>query len=61
MTEGVTGLRDTLAIGFLEMSEDIIPRLSSFLTAYDAVVLTDSSFQYARSVIDEILQVLLVS
>ena len=57
MAETVIGLKDTLSIGYLEMTEDLNSRLPTYLSAYDAVILSDSSFQYIRSVIDEILQV----
>ena len=57
MAETVIGLKDTLSIGYLEMTEDLNSRLPTYLSVYDAVILSDSSFQYIRSVIDEILQV----
>lgn len=57
MAETVSGLKETLSIGFLEMSEDLNSRLPTYLASYDAVILSDSSFQYVRSVIDDILQV----
>ena len=60
MAETVIGLKDTLSIGYLEMTEDLNSRLPTYLSAYDAVILSDSSFHYIRSVIDEILQVRLV-
>ena len=57
MAENVKGLKTALSIGFLEMTDDILQRLPTFLSTYDAVVVTDSSFQYIQSVVDELLQV----
>ena len=57
MTDGVLGLQEQLSIGFLEMTEDLPARLNSFLHSYDAVVLGDGSFQYIKTLVDEILQV----
>lgn len=57
MTDGVQGLQEQLSIGFLEMTEDLPARLNSFLHSYDAVVLGDGSFQYIKTLVDEILQV----
>ena len=42
-------------MGFLELSEDLAQRLPQFLATFDAVVLGESSFQYARALIEEIL------
>lgn len=58
MAENVPGLKASLSVGFLEMTDDLLQRLPTFLSAYDAVVVSDGSFQYIRSVIDELLQVL---
>ena len=48
MTEGLEGLTEQLSVGFLDLSDDLPQRLPSFLAAYDAVVLGESSFHYAR-------------
>jgi hypothetical protein len=50
MTEGLEGLTEQLSVGFLDLADDLPQRLPSFLAAYDAVVLGESSFHYARYV-----------
>jgi hypothetical protein len=39
------------------MSEDLLTKLPAFLTAFDAVVLNDGSFEYVSQIVDELLQV----
>ena len=50
LTEGLEGLTEQLSVGFLDLADDLPQRLPSFLAAYDAVVLGESSFHYARYV-----------
>ena len=52
---GLGGITEQLSVGFLELSEDLAQRLPHFLTTFDAVVLGESSFQYARALIEELL------
>ena len=42
-------------MGFLELSEDLAQRLPHFLATFDAVVLGESSFQYTRALIEDLL------
>lgn len=61
VAEGLDGVKDTLSIGYLELTEDLLQRLPTFLSSYDAVVLGDGSFQYIKSLLEELLQVLCLS
>ena len=45
-----------MALGFFEMTTDLTERLPVFLDTYDAVVLGDGSFQYAKALVDELLE-----
>lgn len=56
MLSGIEGLKDKLSLGFLEMTTDLTERLPQFLQAYDVVVLGDGSFQYAKTLVDELLE-----
>ena len=56
MLSGLEGLKDKMALGFLEMTTDLTERLPTFLDSYDAVVLGDGSFQYAKTLVDELLE-----
>ncbi|KAJ1418015.1 pyrimidine 5'-nucleotidase-domain-containing protein, partial [Ochromonadaceae sp. CCMP2298] len=56
MTDGVA-LKQQISIGFLELSEDLAQRLPVYLSAFDAVVVGDGSFQYVRSVVDDLLKI----
>ena len=55
MTEGAVGVKEQLSIGFLELADDLPQRLPTFLSTFDAVVLGESNFQYARAIIEDIL------
>jgi len=57
VAEGLDGVKDTLSIGYLELTEDLLQRLPSFLSSYDAVVLGDGNFHYIKSLLEELLQV----
>ena len=52
---GAGGITEQLSVGFLELSEDLAQRLPHFLATFDAVVLGESSFQYARALIVDLL------
>jgi Pyrimidine 5'-nucleotidase (UMPH-1) len=56
LLSGIEGLKDKLSLGFLEMTTDLVDRLPHFLQAYDVVVLGDGSFQYAKSLVDELIE-----
>ena len=55
MLSGIEGLKDKIALGFLEMTTDLTERLPLFLDSYDVVVLGDGSFQYAKTLVDELI------
>ena len=56
MLSGLEGLKDKIALGFFEMTTDLTERLPVFLDTYDAVVLGDGSFQYAKILVEELLE-----
>ena len=56
MLSGMEGLKDKMSLGFLEMTTDLTERLPLFLESYDIVVLGDGSFQYIKSLVDELLE-----
>eukprot|EP00602_Paraphysomonas_sp_CaronLab_P004829 CAMPEP_0185022970 /NCGR_PEP_ID=MMETSP1103-20130426/5672_1 /TAXON_ID=36769 /ORGANISM="Paraphysomonas bandaiensis, Strain Caron Lab Isolate" /LENGTH=580 /DNA_ID=CAMNT_0027555311 /DNA_START=52 /DNA_END=1794 /DNA_ORIENTATION=- len=55
MSEG-SGARETLSVGFLELTQEFPMRLPSFLNTFDAVVLGDGSFQFCKRLIEDIVQ-----
>eukprot|EP00596_Hydrurales_sp_CCMP1899_P007127 CAMPEP_0119048590 /NCGR_PEP_ID=MMETSP1177-20130426/59749_1 /TAXON_ID=2985 /ORGANISM="Ochromonas sp, Strain CCMP1899" /LENGTH=387 /DNA_ID=CAMNT_0007024695 /DNA_START=69 /DNA_END=1232 /DNA_ORIENTATION=- len=57
MTEGASGIRDQISVGFLELADDLTVRLPNFLNAFDAVVLGEGSFYFAKSLVEDILQI----
>jgi len=54
---GEDGIREHIAIGYLELADDLAERLPTYLTAFDAVVVGDGSFEFVRELIDDILEV----
>ena len=56
MLSGLEGMKDKVALGFLEMTTDLTERLPTFLDTYDAIVMGDGSFQYAKTLIEELLE-----
>ena len=56
MAEGAAGIKETLSVGFLELSEDLSLRLPIFMTTYDIVVIGDGTFNYVKQLITDILQ-----
>lgn len=56
MTDGCKEIKDQISVGFLELTEDLPQRISSFMNSFDAVVVGDSSFHFCKSVIEDILQ-----
>ena len=54
LLSGLEGLKDKMALGFFEMTTDLTERLPVFLDTYDAVVLGDGSFQYAKALVDDL-------
>lgn len=57
LTEGLAGLKEQLSLGFLELTEELPQRLPTFMSSYDCLVLGDSSFEYCKSLLNDILQV----
>jgi len=57
MTDGLVGLQNQLSVGFLELSEDLPQRLSTYLNTFDAVILGDSSCKFVQSTIEDILHI----
>jgi hypothetical protein len=55
MTEGLVGLKEQLSVGFLELTEDFVQRLPNFLNTFDAVVVGECNFQFAKSLVEDIL------
>jgi Pyrimidine 5'-nucleotidase (UMPH-1) len=56
MSEGAQGVKEQLTVGFLEVADDLAQRLPNFLNTFDAVVVGDGGFAFAKSIVEDILQ-----
>ena len=55
MVDGINGVTETLRVGFLEVADDFTQRLTSFVEAYDAVVIGEGEFLFVSHLVDDIL------
>ena len=49
-------LKEHISIGYMELSDDLVERLPTYLNSFDAVVIGEGSFNYIKNMIEEILE-----